>query len=104
MLPLDILDKNAEEILDKHGLSMDQIEMAVMIDLDREEKYSQNWLVFSSRSRSVYYFTGDGAVFDTYDVDYYTEPLIENFSGSVRFIYNRHETKMPVIPEGTEEA
>ncbi|MBO4220485.1 MAG: ATP-binding cassette domain-containing protein [Clostridia bacterium] len=104
MLPLDILDKNAEEILDKHGLSMDQIEMAVMIDLDREEKYSQNWLVFSSRSRSVYYFTGDGAVFDTYDVDYYTEPLIENFSGSVRFIYNRHETKMPVIPDGTEEA
>ena len=41
MLPLDILDKNAEEILDKHGLSTDQIEMAVMIDLDREESIAK---------------------------------------------------------------
>jgi len=39
MLPLDVLDKQAEEILAANNVSLEKIDMAVMVDLNFDEKY-----------------------------------------------------------------
>jgi len=103
MLPLDILDKSAKDVLKENGISPESIDAAVFTDLDRDKKYCSAWLAFSKSEGSVFYFSTDGKIFEKYDLRYCKNPLVESFLGSVRFVYNVYTTEAPVFTDDTSE-
>ncbi len=103
MLPLDVLDKQAEEMLAANNVSLEKIDMAVMIDLDSNEKYCISWLAYSKADNAVYHISPNENSFKKYDLNYHDEPIVESFLGSNRFLYHEHPVKAPEIPEGCSE-
>ena len=69
MLPLDILDKSAKDVLRENGISPESIDAAVFTDLDRDKKYCSAWLAFSKSEGSVFYFSTDGKIFEKYWIE-----------------------------------
>jgi len=103
MLPLDVLDKQAEEILAANNVSLEKIDMAVMVDLNFDEKYCISWLAYSKAYNEVYLISPSENSLKRYDLDYHDAPVIESFLGSNRFLYHEHQTKIPDMPDNLSE-
>ncbi len=61
MLPLDHLSPAAEKALRDKGLSLDDMKIALRLDLDFDGRYGESWLVYDGKARAVHRLLGDAA-------------------------------------------
>jgi len=61
MLPLDHLSTAAEKALLDKGLSLDDMKIALRLDLDFDGRYGESWLVYDGKARAVHRLLGDAA-------------------------------------------
>lgn len=118
MLPLEELSMEAREGFADHGVSEDDIILALELDLDVKGDFGETWLALSMTKHQLYVMslTSDaetvyrrkkakgsgktvpghfkGASFTTYDVDRLSGTYVDNFVSS-----NRLLTKLDAIPE-----
>ena len=61
MLPLDHLSTAAEKALLDKGLSLDDMKIALRLDLDFDGRYGESWLVYDKKARAIHRLLGDAA-------------------------------------------
>ena len=128
MLPLDKFTEAAASAVREKGLSLDDMTMAVRMDLDFDGNFGESWLVYEKGTRLVHRLLGNpdsiprkqnkrhtdfddwGKIeyasevhyLDSFSMDYFSDLSVDTCLSSTRLLTLRHETPRPEIPEETE--
>ncbi len=123
MLPLDHLTDAAAAALKDHGLSLDDMTVAVRMDLDFDGNFGESWLIFDKNTRLIHRVLADvdsipkknakhdpnfenfGKVpdakyaryHDSFSFDYYSDLTVDTCMSSNRLLVLKHETLRPEI-------
>jgi len=129
MLPLDKFTDAAAAAIGEKGLSLDDMTMAVRMDLDFDGNFGESWLVYEKNTRLIHRLLGDpdsiprkqhkhhtdfddwGKIeyaakvhyLDSFSMDLYSDLTVDTCLSSTRLLMLRHETVRPEIPEDTEK-
>ncbi|MBQ4354756.1 MAG: ABC transporter ATP-binding protein [Clostridia bacterium] len=131
MLPLDKLTEAAAAALVEAGLSLDDMTIAVRMDLDFDGNYGETWLVFEEKTKLVHRILADTASIpkklasgrrslddfgklpdaqhavyhDSFSMEYYSDLTVDTCMSSNRLLVQKHETARPQPDEklGKEE-
>lgn len=130
MLPLDKLTEAAAGAIVEKGLSLDNMTVAVRMDLDFNGSFGETWLVYEKDTRLVHRITCDpdsippkienkhnrnyddfgrqpdatkATYFDNFSLDYYSRIDVDSGSSSNRMIVKKHDTPKPVIDESLDK-
>ncbi|MBQ2278107.1 MAG: ABC transporter ATP-binding protein [Clostridia bacterium] len=125
MLPLDHLTDAAAAALMDHGLSLDDMTVAVRMDLDFEGNFGESWLVFDKNTRLIHRVLADvdsipkknakhdpnyenfgktpdakyARYFDSFSLDFYSDLTVDTCMASNRLLVLKHDTARPEIDE-----
>ncbi len=128
MLPLDKFTEAAASAVREKGLSLDDMTMAVRMDLDFDGNFGESWLVYEKGTRLVHRLLGNpdsiprkqnkrhtdfddwGKIeyasevhyLDSFSMDYFSDLSVDTCLSSTRLLTLRHDTPRPEIPEETE--
>lgn len=94
MLPINTPDKECLKLLEKQGLSEEQIEAALHLDLDSNGNFGSEWLVLDRGCRHLYIVSEGQGSCETVDTDKIEDPYIDNFTTSNRLLaYNKAQER-----------
>lgn len=125
MLPLDHLTDAAAAALRDHGLSLDDMTVAVRMDLDFDGNFGESWLVFDKNTRLIHRVLADvdsipkknakhdpnfenfgkipdakhAIYYDSFSLDYYSDLTVDTCMASNRLLVLKHDTLRPKIDE-----
>ncbi len=127
MLPLEKLSQAAADALVKKGLSLDDMTIAIYLDMDINGGFGESWLVYEKKTNTLHRIRGDASTlpqkvskqtnldelgklsyatraeyFDGVELDYYSGLYIDIGVATNRLLALYHENKCPDIPEGTD--
>lgn len=129
MLPLDKLSEAAAAALVDKGLSLDDMSVAVRMDLDFDGNYGESWLVYEKATRTVHQILADpdsipqkkhssghqnlddfGKVPDakqakyygSFSLDYYSDLTVDTCMSSNRLLVLKHDTLRPEVDKELE--
>ncbi len=129
MLPLDKLSEAAAAALVDKGLSLDDMSVAVRMDLDFDGNYGEAWLVYEKATRTVHQILADtdsipqkkhssghqnlddfGKVPDakqakyygSFSLDYYSDLTVDTCMSSNRLLVLKHDTLRPEVDKELE--
>lgn len=129
MLPLDKLSEAATAALVDKGLSLDDMSVAVRMDLDFDGNYGEAWLVYEKATRTVHQILADtdsipqkkhssghqnlddfGKVPDakqakyygSFSLDYYSDLTVDTCMSSNRLLVLKHDTLRPEVDKELE--
>jgi len=129
MLPLDKLTQAAADALVEHGLSVDDMAIAIYLDMDLNGGFGESWLVYEQKTNTVHRILADPSsipqrekskqvnleelgklsyatkakYYDSILLDYYSGFYIDTGVSTNRLIALYHTEKRPDIPEDLEK-
>jgi len=123
MLPLDKLSEAAVKALTDHGLSPDDMTIALQMDLDFDGKQGESWLIYCHKTNSLIRLIADVnsipkatrtkvirgnldsigkqasatsvTYLDTLDLSYYSDMIVDTLISSNRVLITKHSTPQP---------
>ena len=125
MLPLDHLTDAAAAALKEHGLSLDDMTVAVRMDLDFDGNFGESWLIYDKNTRLIHRVLADvdsipkknakhdpnfenfgkipdakfARYYDSFSLDYYSDLTVDTCMASNRLLVLKHDTVRPEIDE-----
>lgn len=129
MLPLDKLSEAAAAALVDKGLNLDDMSVAVRMDLDFDGAYGESWLVYEKNTRTIHRILADtdsipqkqasghhhslddfGKVpdanfaeyVDSFSLDYYSDLTVDTCMSSNRLLVQKHDSLRPEIDKGLD--
>ena len=125
MLPLDHLTDAAAAALRDHGLSLDDMTVAVRMDLDFDGNFGESWLIFDKNTRLIHRVLADvdsipkknakhapnfenfgktpdakfARYHDSFSLDYYSDLTVDTCMSSNRLLVLKHDTPRPEVNE-----
>ncbi|MBO4931956.1 MAG: ABC transporter ATP-binding protein [Clostridia bacterium] len=125
MLPLDHLTDAAAAALKDHGLSLDDMTVAVRMDLDFDGNFGESWLIFDKNTRLIHRVLADvdsipkksakhdpnfenfgkipdakyAKYYDSFSLDYYSDLTVDTCMASNRLLVLKHDSPRPEIDE-----
>ncbi|MGN1410506.1 MAG: ABC transporter ATP-binding protein [Eubacteriales bacterium] len=129
MLPLDKLTSAAASSITEAGLSLDDMTMAVRMDLDLDGNFGESWLIYEKDKRLIHRLNADpdsipkkktthsrdyddfGKIpdaayvkyVDCFSMDYNSDLTVDTCMSSNRLLVSEHTTMRPDIPENAEK-
>ena len=129
MLPLDKLTPAASTAIKDGGLSLDDMTVAVRMDLDLDGNFGEAWLVYEKDKRVIHRLVADpdsipqqkhkhsrdyddfGKIpdaeyvkyVDSFSMDYNSDLTVDTCMSSNRLLVFEHKTLCPEIPEDLEK-
>lgn len=86
MLPLDNLNDEAKLNLQKNNVNLDDIELALRLDLNFCGDFGQSWLILDRKRKKLCRLSIDPYYYDEYELACIKEPYIDNFTSSSRLL------------------
>lgn len=125
MLPLDNLTEAATRALVEHGLSPDEMSVALQLDLDFDGNFGESWLIYCQSTNSLIRLLADAdsipkasetrhhhahddfehfgqippaqyvVYHDEYSFSYFSDMVVDTLMSSNRFLLLKHDTPRP---------
>lgn len=86
MLPLELLTDEVKLIFEKNSVKMDDIELAIKLDLNFNGDYGESWLVIDLRRKKLCRLSLFPDYYDEFELADIKNPYIDNFTSSSRLL------------------
>lgn len=130
MLPLDNLSEAAVKALQEHGLSQDDVSIALKLDMDYEGEFGESWLLYNAKKDTLIRLLADTnsipkiraadkskdfkdfdkkpdalsvAFLDELDLRFYSEMVVDTLASSNRLLMRKHPVAKPDTHDLPEE-
>lgn len=104
MLPLDKLSENALRILENSGMSADEVELCLALDMDVGGDFSDDFLCVDKTKEKLFYISvKEERILFSHNVSEILELYIDNYTTSNRIMMRKGSGKAPRRGDGSPE-